>query len=224
MSENYDMGKNTKKIQRVYDDLQTAIFRLDERTSTYKKCILSEILKARRHTELLKAPAMVEMALDAYDNKKSVAIFVNFTESLEYIKSHIEKKGHEVGVIRGGQTDKQRKSHVDNFRNDKTRFIICNIRAGGVGVSLHDTNGKYAREAIISPNYSMFEVKQALGRVHRAGGKTVSLQRIVFAAGTIEEKVCLRVRSKILSLNALNDGDLLAGINIPFELETMSAA
>jgi superfamily II DNA or RNA helicase len=224
MSETYDMGKNTKKIQRVYDDLQTAIYRLDEHTSNYKECVLSMILKARRETELLKSPAMVEMALDAYENKKSVAIFVNFTESLEFIKTHLEKKGHDVGVIRGGQTDKQRKNHVDNFRNDKIRFIICNIRAGGVGVSLHDTNGKYAREAIISPNYSMFEVKQALGRVHRAGGKTVSLQRIVFAANTIEDRVCVKVRSKIHSLNALNDGDLLAGINIPIETSNIAIA
>ena len=199
------------------------IYKLDECTNRYKECILTIILVARRKAELLKVPAFVELALNAYENNKSVAIFVNFNETLDGIITRLEKKGHEVSVIRGGQTDKKRKTMIDAFQSNKARFIVCNIRAGGVGVSLHDLTGEFARESIISPSYSMFEVKQALGRVHRSGGKTKSIQRVVFAHKSIEEKACIKVRAKIQNLNALNDGDFLAGINIP-DAQTLMVA
>jgi hypothetical protein len=92
--------------------------------------------------------------------------------------------------------------------------IVCNIASGGVGVSLHDTRGRYARLALISPNYSAIQLRQTLGRVWRQGGKTKSIQKIIFAAGTIEERACDAVRSKLQNLALLNDGDLTAGIQI----------
>jgi len=53
---------------------------------------------------------------------------------------------------------------------------------------------------------------QCLGRVWRAGGSK-SIQRILFASGTIEEQVCTKVRAKIGNLETLNDGDT-AGIEV----------
>jgi hypothetical protein len=44
-----------------------------------------------------------------------------------------------------------------------------------------------------------------MGRVHRAGGKTPSMQRILFAAGTVEEKVQQSVVKKIKRLKTLNE-------------------
>ena len=52
------------------------------------------------------------------------------------------------------------------------------------------------------------QIKQALGRVHRANAKTKSIQRIVFAAGTVEEQACEAVRAKLANMALLNDGDL----------------
>jgi len=48
-------------------------------------------------------------------------------------------------------------------------------------------------------------MKQALGRVWRAKGAK-SIQRIFFAAGTIEEAVCKGVNEKIGRIDILNDG------------------
>jgi hypothetical protein len=55
---------------------------------------------------------------------------------------------------------------------------------------------------------------QALGRIHRADGKSPCIQTIMFAADTIEEQACRRVQSKINNLDALNDGDLTSGIRV----------
>jgi superfamily II DNA or RNA helicase len=63
--------------------------------------------------------------------------------------------------------------------------MIANIRAGGVGISLQDKNGTYGRVSLISPTWSSIELKQALGRIHRAGGLTPCIQRIVYCKGRV---------------------------------------
>lgn len=77
-------------------------------------------------------------------------------------------------------------------------------------MSLHDLTGKHPRAAIISPDWNEKNIIQVIGRVHRAGGKTPSMQRILFAAGTVEEKVEKSVRKKIELLNLLNENSTCA--------------
>jgi hypothetical protein len=81
------------------------------------------------------------------------------------------------------------------------------IQAGGVGVSLHAVGDKRMRVALISPTFNAVQLKQALGRVHRAGGNT-NIQKIVYLAGTCEERAMNNVRAKLNSLSLLNDSDL----------------
>tara|TARA_Y100000588_G_C13888717_1_gene767717 strand:- start:498 stop:758 length:261 start_codon:yes stop_codon:yes gene_type:complete len=82
------------------------------------------------------------------------------------------------------------------------------IQAGGTGLSLHDEDGGHPRVALISPTFSAVELRQALGRVHRASGKSKSIQKIVFAANTVEDRVAAAVRRKLNNLDMINDGEL----------------
>ncbi|NBQ65785.1 MAG: hypothetical protein EBT95_09730, partial [Verrucomicrobia bacterium] len=78
----------------------------------------------------------------------------------------------------------------------------------GVGVSLHDENGIRPRSSLICPTYSAIDLKQALGRIHRAGAKSKAVQRIIFAADSIEETVMKKVKAKLKNIETLNDGDI----------------
>ena len=91
---------------------------------------------------------------------------------------------------------------------NKSKIIICNIKAGGVGISLHDKTGERPRASLISPTWSSIDLQQALGRIHRAGGKSKSLQRILYVANTIEEKIADKIKDKLKNINTLNNGDL----------------
>jgi superfamily II DNA or RNA helicase len=157
------------------------------------------------------------MIEELFDEGKSVCCFVNFQETVEAINKRLQKvkklKG-QIGFIVGGQSDKERQKDITDFNADTKRVLVINIKAGGTGISLHDLNGKFPRASIISPNYSAYELVQALGRVWRQGGLTKSYQRIVFAAKTIEEQACWRVQFRINNLSALNDADMMAGIQI----------
>ncbi len=103
---------------------------------------------------------------------------------------------------------KARQQNIDDFQADKERIILVNIQAGGAGLSLHDLNGKHPRMALISPSYSAVLMRQATGRVWRDSAKSKSIQKIVFVAKTVEEKVCDSVKRKLENMDLLNDGDL----------------
>lgn len=101
------------------------------------------------------------------------------------------------------------RKNIDAFQANTKRVIVCNMAAGGVGISLHDIHGNHERVSIISPSYSAIQFVQALGRIHRAQGKTPCSQYIVYCAGTIEEEIAVKVGEKLGNLDALNDGDMM---------------
>lgn len=220
-AECYDTNGMASKIQAAYDDMQAEIAKLEASVKmdaqTLNACILTELLRARQRAEILKVPAIAEMARDAVDSGMSVAIFVNFEDSLDGLCNKLATKC----CIRGGQSDNAREENIQAFQADKEPIIICNIRAGGVGVSLHGTPEARTRLAIICPTWSGQDLKQALGRVHRANGAK-SIQRIFFAAGTIEEDICKQVNEKISRIDTLNDGDLSIGGTRRYEEEKQS--
>jgi len=214
----FDLGDaNTKKAQSVYDEMEAELAKLDERCEGYSTHIFAIMMEARRKAELLKVPLFVDMMEDLYDEGKSVVIFVNFEDTVQSIVKrlgHMKKFKGQIGFIVGGQHAESRQKDIEAFNADEKRILIANIKAGGVGISLHDLNGNFPRASIISPNFSAFELVQALGRVWRQGGLTKSYQKIVFAANTIEENACRRVQFRINNLSTLNDADLREGIKM----------
>lgn len=163
------------------------------------------ILRARQKSEHLKLPAMIEMTQDLLEEGNSVCVFIHFRESLE----QLSKKFPEAALIYGQQDPGEREDNIQAFQSNQKRVIISMIQAGGVGVSLHDLHGEHPRVALINPGYSAVELVQALGRIHRNGGRTPCLQRLLFAEDTIEETVRRKVQKKIDRIDLLNDGDLL---------------
>lgn len=224
IAESYDMGSNSSAIQKSYDKMKAELQRLKELREKDKNphMVLTAILRNRQEVEILKVPTIVDMAKDYKEEGHSIAIFVNFDETLQAIAQQL---GTDC-VVKGGQSLRERQKCIDAFQNDEQRFIICNIRAGGVGISLHDLNGKYSRVALISPSFSAQDILQALGRVHRAGGLSKSIQRLVYAKNTIEETITERVSEKINRIHLINDGTIEKGkvVDIPLTNRDLFAA
>lgn len=171
---------------------------MQEQTENYHKTVLTEVLGARRRVELLKVPSMVSLAKDAIEQDNSVAIFVCFNETVEALKEALK-----CPVITGETPQNERNRIMKVFRADRIPAVVLNISAGGVGISLH---GARQRLSLISPSWSAIDLIQTIGRVRRAGGSH-SVQKILFANGSVEESVCARVRSKVGCIETLNDGD-----------------
>lgn len=163
-------------------------------------------MRERQALELLKAPGLAEMAQDGVEDGSSVIIFVNFTATLDALRKLI--KG--LPVIDGRTPIVERADILEKFGADEIRIVAANLAAAGEGLDgLQDLRGEYPRLTLISPGFNAVQLKQALGRVHRANSKSKSVQRIVFAAGTVEERACKAVRAKLANIALLNDGDLV---------------
>ena len=217
MADCFDMGTNTDKINRVYLQMEAEMAALEESSINYSQHHFAIMTKARRMAELLKVPTMVEMIEDWYDEGISPVVFVNFTDTVEAIEKQLAKNRKfdgKIARIVGGQSDKVRQNDIELFQSDVKRIMIANLAAGNAGVSLHDLNGNFPRGSIISPSYSAINLLQALGRIHRAEGKTTCIQKVMFAAGTIEVEACKRVQCKLNNLECLNDGDLTYSVRI----------
>lgn len=161
-------------------------------------------LRARQIAELAKVPAMVEMIRDLVAEGMSVPVFVAFKDTVNALNDHFKFADR----IEGGQSARERDEAIDRFQRDERHVILCQHQAGGTGISLHDTIGNRPRCSVISPPESARDLIQILGRNRRAGQKTPAFRKIVFAAGTVEEKVRRAVEKKVKQIELINDGDL----------------
>jgi len=198
-AEAYDCGD----VQGVYDDLQNKLAELQASKAADRPHPMTEILRARQEAELIRVPVLVDLAEALLDEERSVVIFCNFRNTIDTIATKFKNPSY----IWGDQKDDERQEMIENFQNNLSHVMICQIQSGGVGVSLHDTLGR-PRSSLICPTYSAVDLKQALGRIHRAGSKSKAVQKIIFAADSIEEQVMKKVKAKLKNIETLNDGDI----------------
>lgn len=210
--------KRQEQIEKEYRVIANELDSIKEKGKKDRGNILTKILRAHQKIELLKIPTFVELTNDFIENGFSVVIFVNFTQTLETLATML----YTDCLIYGKQTSDIRDKNINKFQENKSKVIICNILAGSVGLSLHDLYGGHPRVSLISPTWSSINLIQALGRIHRAGAKSKSLQRIIYTANTIEEKIADKLQIKLRDLNSINDGDVDL-TNITFEKERINA-
>ena len=206
----YTVGKNREKqIEEEYKKLAIELKEIKNKKEKDKNKTgilnpLTATLRAQQKIEILKIPTFVELVNDFLYNGYSVVIFVNFTQTLKSLAEMLKTKS----IVYGEQNYNDRIKIIEEFQENKSKIIILNIKAGGIGISLHDINGGHPRVSIISPPWSSLDLVQALGRIHRAGGKTKSLQRIIYTANTVEEKIADKLKQKLNNINNINNGDL----------------
>ncbi len=208
-AELYDL-EGSEHIDELYAEMGLALdaLKLQSSRDVDLDHPLTQMLRARQQVELIKVPLFYELAEDAVAEGMSVAIFVNFSQTIAELRSRFHDCG--VSMIHGNQSEDgtERDAEIEKFQAGVTRILISNLKAGGVGVSLHDLDGKHPRLSLISPTFSALDLVQVLGRVWRQGGKSKSIQRIVLAANTVEQHIQARIAAKLANISLLNDGDL----------------
>jgi hypothetical protein len=202
LPEIYEMHDVEKEIQQCYDIIQKSLNELKGKEKNNN--VLTMMLRARQRIELLKLPLMAKLIIDHLENNLSVVVFLNFNDSIKILAKYFKTKS----LIVGSQKDEERNQIINDFQTNKSRLIICNAQSGGTGISLHDLDGKYPRISLISPNWSVILFVQILGRIHRSGAKSNAIQKIIYCANTIEEKIAQIVKKKVNNLSLLNDGEM----------------
>lgn len=195
----------SKEVERLSAELQT-FYAQRNVLARFTEDELAKLVFWRQAAEVAKIPHFIEMTEDALESSR-VAIFCNYNRTVDELISECEKMKWSCDVIRGEQKPDDRQKVITRFQANKLDVVVCNIQAGGVGVSLHDPVTKVPRTAIISPCWDAVGLKQAVGRVHRNGGGT-SMQYLAYWSTGIEARVASSVKRKITNLDLLNDGEI----------------
>jgi hypothetical protein len=196
-----------RELKEVYKEMHRELDMLRIKCKSMAEWKINSLviqLRARQKSEFLKMPLFVEMIQDAVEDGMSVAVFLNFTESIKALAERLKTKC----IVWGANKKDERDTNIEAFQSDRERVILVNIAAGGTGISLHDLNGNHPRLALISPHPSAVVLTQSLGRIWRQGAKTKGTQKIVFCANSEEEQVCEKLKVKLDNLALINDGDL----------------
>ncbi len=200
-----DMAEqDTKQINSIYDEMEKELKELEKNSKTTKMNHLVVELRHRQRIELVKVPLFIDMIEEAKEEGFSVAVFVNFTDTLNAIAKRLN-----ISCIFDGKVgDAVREANRKRFQNNEEQVILVNVQSGGGGLSLHDLFGGHPRMSLISPSYSAVNMRQVVGRIWRDDAKTKAIQKLVCVAHTVEENVYHNVMRKLNNLDLLNDGDL----------------
>ena len=196
------IAEESDKIAEAYDQIAVLMEALKNNPGQNH---LAKIQKLKQEIEFRKVPIFIEQAQLYLDEGKSVIIFVNYLDTLHILAKELNIKCK----IYGDQSMEERQEAIDLFQSNEERIIIGQIRAGGIGISLHDLHGEHPRVTLINYPDSASDLLQALGRAPRAGAKSAVLQRIIFVANVdYEKKIMQNINKKLTNISAINDGDL----------------
>ena len=194
--------------KRDHDALVRAYAEMPERIQHMSEDDMVKTLRLRQQAEFCKAETTAQMACDLVEDGYSVFIAVNFTDARLRIEEHLVAKGVKFASIYGGQKESERQQGIEEFQANRIHVMVGMMAACSVALSLHDERHERPRVSLISPGYSASELSQSLGRIRRVGG-TTAVQKIVIAAGSVEERVGRAIERKMNNLAALTDRDLL---------------
>lgn len=212
-----DFPEETREVVLVdlarddYDGLVRAYAEMPELMRKPSRDSMVKLLRLRQQAEFCKASVLAGMSADEVESGNSVFVCVNFTDCRLRIQTELERAGIPFAAIYGGQPERERQAGIAAFQANDVHVMVGMSSACGVALSLHDERHERPRVSLISPSYSASELLQALGRIRRVGG-THATQKIVLAAGSVEERVAQAVRGKIDNLGALTDADLSRGL------------
>jgi superfamily II DNA or RNA helicase len=184
-----EIEENYNKLKKIYN-------------SGDKKKIIGEYIRVNQAIELLKIPTVVSETKLNILAGNSVVIFVNYTKCLLTLSELLDTKC----LIYGEQTIEERYKNIKDFQQDRERIIICNIKCGSTGISLHDLNGTYPRVSLLMPTWSVTDLIQALGRIYRVGVKTKTKQIIIFSNSLNEKHIQENIKDKLNNISLLNNG------------------
>ena len=212
-----DFPEETREVVLVdlakedHEALVQAYAEMPELMKTPSKNSMVKLLRLRQQAEFCKASVLAGMAVDEVGDGNSVFIAISFTDARLRIQMELERAGVPFAAIYGGQNERERQAGIAAFQANKVHVMVGMSSACGVALSLHDERHERPRVSLISPSYSASELLQALGRIRRVGG-THATQRIVLAAGSVEERVARAVSGKVDNIGALTDADLSRGL------------
>jgi SWI/SNF-related matrix-associated actin-dependent regulator 1 of chromatin subfamily A len=112
-------------------------------------------------------------------------------------------------TVQGGMTDSEKQENIDAFCSGKSRVLVGQIQAAGVGLTLHG-DGRNRREVVVQIPWTPAALLQVEDRLHRMGQtKDVEIEICLAAIEgrwTIDERLWNLVNVKAFAASSITDG------------------
>jgi hypothetical protein len=181
---------------------------------------LAGVTAALRALEISKVGLFARIARNKLMEKDTnrVVIGLHYTDSIGQL---IERLRDYKPLVMTGKINKkrdQRREMVYKFQSPEEdhRLLICNVRVGGTGISLHDAYGDRATYSFLSPSYSAINTIQFDGRTKRTGLKSNAYTYLVYGVhkGCSETKIINALAKKGRNIkNVIPDADAKGATN-----------
>ena len=173
---------------------------------------LARLTKVRTALHKAKQKAVEERIRDVVASGEKVVVFTCFSEGIERHKARL---GGSAVTITGSDTAEKRMTAVDRFQSDDTvKVALCNIIAGGVGITLTaGTHVIFQDLDWVPANHA-----QAEDRCYRLGQKSKVTVEYFLAAGTLDSYISKLLEQKIKLIAAV-DADELPESSILTEIQ-----
>lgn len=172
--------KYMKKIKEGIDLIHLSVVMKNNKIEKIDD--ISGVMKGMHKIEEAKIKIITRLVREKMnERRRKVIIYVNYKDSIETLKEKLSE--YKILIMDGStkQKDRMKITNQFNYPNSKYRILIANMRVGGTGISLHDTDGRYPRTMYIVPTYSIMDLHQATGRVNRAGTKSQPEIRFIYS-------------------------------------------
>jgi len=175
-------AETAAKIEFIHQQIQSYLAAL--RAKGMPERGWGYVIRCWQKIELLKVPLGIRRIKKNYHAGRSVAVFISYTQTKRSLLEGITTGPlaipiGEIEFIDGQQKADERDFVVNSFQSDHLRVLICQIKAGGTALSLHDVCGR-PRTSVIFPTWSAIDFKQALGRVDRASSQSQAIQELLY--------------------------------------------
>ena len=163
---------------------------------------LARLMKVRTALHKAKFAAVSERIKDVIATGEKVIVFTCFTDGIE---RHKKKLRDQAVTITGSDTPEKRMEAVDRFQTDPTvRVILCNIIAGGVGITLTaGTHVIFQDLDWVPANHA-----QAEDRCYRLGQDKRVTVEYFHAAGTLDDYIAELLQRKMALIAAVEAEDV----------------
>lgn len=144
-----------------------------------------------------KLQTIVRLALhELRTTNKKLVLCIPFIKGQETVFKELEL--YSPLILNGDCKMDDRPDIIAKFNkpNNDCRVIIMTPQVGGVGVSLHDTDGRFPRVFIGPPTFNFMDWFQATGRIYRRGMMSDTKVILVYAANAPLESVLVNSMAK----------------------------
>ena len=140
------------------------------------------------------------------DGLRWPVVFAWHKNVLDLLEVFFTDKGFRIGRIDGQTAEGRRDKAVVGFKEGNLDLMLCNIQAGGEGITMVRSNRLFMLESAFTPGQNCQPIK----RIHRIGQGQTCFGEFVVLAGSFDERIVDIVRGKVRAIFDVDGQEVLA--------------